>query len=69
MKDLAQDWKEFEKIKEAGLAKSVNSASHCCQFSHKLTSYRSIGVSNFDLKLMQDLVKVATVKPAVNQVS
>ncbi|KAI0712038.1 Aldo/keto reductase [Earliella scabrosa] len=49
VKDLAQDWKEFEKIKEAGLAKSI-------------------GVSNFDLKLMQDLVKVATVKPAVNQI-
>ncbi|TFK88720.1 Aldo/keto reductase [Polyporus arcularius HHB13444] len=29
---------------------------------------KSIGVSNFDLKLLQKLVKVAKVKPAVNQI-
>ena len=69
VKDLAQDWKEFEKIKEAGLAKSVNSASHCCQFSHKLTSYRSIGVSNFGVPELTELLASAKVKPAANQVS
>ncbi|RPD62288.1 Aldo/keto reductase [Lentinus tigrinus ALCF2SS1-7] len=49
IKDLETDWKEFEKIKESGLSKSI-------------------GVSNFDLKLLQQLVKVAKVKPAVNQI-
>ncbi|KAI0755073.1 Aldo/keto reductase [Daedaleopsis nitida] len=42
-------WREFEAIKESGLAKSI-------------------GVSNFNLKQLQDLVKVAKVKPAVNQI-
>ncbi|KAH9931679.1 Aldo/keto reductase [Epithele typhae] len=47
--DLEVNWRDFEKIKEDGLS-------------------RSIGVSNFDLKLMQDLLKIAKVKPAVNQI-
>ncbi|CDO77149.1 hypothetical protein BN946_scf184657.g24 [Trametes cinnabarina] len=49
IKDLEAEWREFEKIKDAGLAKSI-------------------GVSNFDLKQLQDLIKVAKVKPAVNQI-
>ncbi|EJF63223.1 Aldo/keto reductase [Dichomitus squalens LYAD-421 SS1] len=47
--DLEHDWKEFEKIKETGLAKSI-------------------GVSNFNLETLQKLVKIAKVKPAVNQI-
>ena len=30
--------------------------------------HRSIGVSNFDLERLQKVVKIAKVKPAVNQV-
>jgi len=42
-------WKEFEKLKEDGLSKSI-------------------GVSNFNLEQLQQLLKVAKVKPAVNQI-
>ncbi|KAG5651990.1 hypothetical protein H0H81_006672 [Sphagnurus paluster] len=42
-------WREFEKIKHDGLA-------------------RSIGVSNFNVEQLQYIVKVANVKPAVNQI-
>ncbi|KAI0333689.1 Aldo/keto reductase [Cubamyces sp. BRFM 1775] len=49
VKNIEDDWREFEKIKDAGLAKSI-------------------GVSNFNLKLLQDVVKIAKVKPAVNQI-
>ncbi|EMD39796.1 hypothetical protein CERSUDRAFT_112063 [Gelatoporia subvermispora B] len=49
MNDLESDWRSFEKIKEAGQAKSI-------------------GVSNFTLKDMQDLWKIAQVKPTVNQI-
>ncbi|KAF8644679.1 hypothetical protein AX16_008339 [Volvariella volvacea WC 439] len=47
--DLASAWREFEKIKEDGLSKSI-------------------GVSNFTLPLLQQLLKTAYVKPAVNQI-
>ncbi|OCH92655.1 Aldo/keto reductase [Obba rivulosa] len=47
--NLESDWRAFEKLQEAGLAKSI-------------------GVSNFTLSDMQDLWKVAKVKPAVNQI-
>ncbi|KAI1793349.1 Aldo/keto reductase [Ganoderma leucocontextum] len=49
VEDLEQAWREFEKIKEAGLSKSI-------------------GVSNFNLEQLQKLVKVAKVKPTVNQI-
>jgi len=42
-------WREFEKIKEDGLA-------------------RSIGVSNFNVEQLQIIVKIAKIKPAVNQI-
>ncbi|KAL1950687.1 hypothetical protein VTO73DRAFT_5811 [Trametes versicolor] len=47
--DLEEDWRSFEKIKEAGLSKSI-------------------GVSNFGLPLLEKLIKIAKVKPAVNQI-
>jgi diketogulonate reductase-like aldo/keto reductase len=31
--------------------------------------YRSIGASNFDADQLQEILKIAKVKPAVNQVS
>ncbi|CAG8770913.1 1571_t:CDS:2, partial [Acaulospora colombiana] len=43
-------WREFEKARELGLAKSI-------------------GVSNFQQDDLQELLKIAKVKPAVNQVS
>ncbi|KAI8994197.1 Aldo/keto reductase [Trametes punicea] len=49
VKDMEKDWREFEKIKETGLSKSI-------------------GVSNFKLQQLQELMKVAKVKPAVNQI-
>ncbi|KAI0770185.1 Aldo/keto reductase [Fomes fomentarius] len=49
VKNLEEDWRQFEIIHDAGLAKSI-------------------GVSNFDVRLLRDLVKVAKVKPAVNQI-
>jgi len=42
-------WKEFEKIKEDGLSKSI-------------------GVSNFNVEQLQQLLKTAKIKPAVNQI-
>ncbi|KAG5652489.1 hypothetical protein H0H81_004845 [Sphagnurus paluster] len=42
-------WREFERIKEDGLA-------------------RSIGVSNFNIEQLQEIIKVAKIKPAVNQI-
>ncbi|KAG6846497.1 hypothetical protein H0H93_013583, partial [Arthromyces matolae] len=47
--DLEGSWREFEKIKQDGLA-------------------RSIGVSNFNLEQLQTIVKIAHIKPAVNQI-
>ncbi|KAG6835191.1 hypothetical protein H0H93_004108, partial [Arthromyces matolae] len=47
--DVEGSWREFEKIKESGSA-------------------RSIGVSNFDVEQLQALVKIARIKPAVNQI-
>ncbi|KAG5643161.1 hypothetical protein DXG03_001491 [Asterophora parasitica] len=47
--DVEGGWREFEKIKEDGLAKSI-------------------GVSNFNVEQLERLVKIAKVKPAVNQI-
>lgn len=47
--DFGAAWKEFEKIHEEGLAKSI-------------------GVSNFNLQQLQEIIKDAKVKPAVNQI-
>ncbi|PIL22438.1 hypothetical protein GSI_15126 [Ganoderma sinense ZZ0214-1] len=47
--DLEQAWREFEKIKETGLSKSI-------------------GVSNFNVQQLQQVVKIAKFKPAVNQI-
>ncbi|KAI0354864.1 Aldo/keto reductase [Trametes cingulata] len=47
--DIVKDWRQFEKIKETGLSKSI-------------------GVSNFDLVQLQELLKFARIKPAVNQI-
>ncbi|KAH9936088.1 Aldo/keto reductase [Fomitopsis serialis] len=49
IKDLEKDWKEFERIREDGLS-------------------RSIGVSNFDITLLRNLLQTAHIKPAVNQI-
>ncbi|KAJ7143517.1 Aldo/keto reductase [Mycena crocata] len=50
VRDLDFAWKQFERIKDDGLAKSI-------------------GVSNFNLEQLQNLVKVARILPAVNQIS
>jgi diketogulonate reductase-like aldo/keto reductase len=42
-------WREFEKIKEQGLAKSI-------------------GVSNFNEEQLAELLSIAKIKPAVNQI-
>ncbi|PPQ64846.1 hypothetical protein CVT24_008211 [Panaeolus cyanescens] len=47
--DIEGTWKEFEKIRGEGLAKSI-------------------GVSNFSVEDLQKVLKVARVKPAVNQI-
>ena len=39
-----------------------------CWFLNGSLGNRSIGVSNFDVELLQKLVKIAKIKPAVNQV-
>nr|VWP02301.1 Mannitol dehydrogenase [Ganoderma boninense] len=49
VEDLEQAWREFEKIKETGLSKSI-------------------GVSNFNVQQLQQIVKIAKFKPAVNQI-
>ncbi|KAF9445385.1 2,5-diketo-D-gluconic acid reductase, partial [Macrolepiota fuliginosa MF-IS2] len=46
---LEDTWRQFEEIREAGLAKSI-------------------GVSNFGIEDLQQLLKVARIKPAVNQI-
>ncbi|KAF5343222.1 hypothetical protein D9758_013394 [Tetrapyrgos nigripes] len=48
--DIKEAWKEMEKLKEEGLA-------------------RSIGVSNYEVKHLKQMMRVAKVKPAVNQIS
>ena len=48
--DIATAWAEMEKIKAAGLAKSI-------------------GVSNFGVPELTELLASAKVKPAANQVS
>ncbi|KAG5732066.1 NAD/NADP-dependent indole-3-acetaldehyde reductase [Termitomyces sp. T112] len=48
--DFEGAWRQFEKIKEDGLA-------------------RSIGISNFDVEQLQDIMKIAKIKPVVNQIS
>ena len=68
--DYESTWSEFERFKQEGLTKYVSwllslypvgfSLNHC---------FRSIGVSNFTLEDLQRLVKIAHIKPAVNQVS
>ncbi len=66
---IEDGWKEFEKIKEGGLSKCVSKhPSHFLYLKVELSDYRSIGVSNFNLEQLQQLVKVAKIKPAVNQV-
>lgn len=47
--DFEAAWKEFENIRDAGLAKSI-------------------GVSNFNVEQLQTVIKVAKIKPAVNQI-
>ncbi|KAF8063228.1 NADP-dependent oxidoreductase domain-containing protein [Lyophyllum atratum] len=47
--DFEGAWRELEKIKKDGLA-------------------RSIGVSNFNVEQLQTIVKIAKIKPAVNQI-
>ncbi|KAG6816537.1 hypothetical protein H0H87_005314 [Tephrocybe sp. NHM501043] len=47
--DIEGSWREFEKLKKDGLA-------------------RSIGVSNFRLRELQDIIQIANIKPAVNQI-
>ncbi|KIM81033.1 hypothetical protein PILCRDRAFT_72319 [Piloderma croceum F 1598] len=49
-KDVEGSWKEFEKIKEDGLAKSI-------------------GVSNFNVEQLRKVIKIARIKPAVNQIN
>jgi diketogulonate reductase-like aldo/keto reductase len=64
--DIDGGWKQFERIKDDGLAK--------CDFFKKklpvkcLCDSRSIGVSNFTLEQLQSLVKSARILPAANQV-
>lgn len=59
-------WREFEKIKEDGLAKYV------CHFSMRIMLTmlwnRSIGVSNYNVQDLQEIMKIARIKPTVNQV-
>ena len=64
---LESAWRDFEKIKEDGLSKSVAIRpvpSLCLVFTRR---DRSIGVSHFDLLgLMKQLLEFAKIKPAVN---
>lgn len=53
--------------KSSGMGwQSTRSSLHGCRLAHRL--HRSIGVSNFNLADMRRLIKIATIKPAVNQV-
>lgn len=67
--NLESTWKDFELIKERGQAKYVLTFDFIFrELISSVFQLRSIGVSNFDVKTLQKLLKVATVKPAVNQV-
>ena len=64
--DYKSIWSEFERFKREGLTKYV---SLIPWFSLNFFFFRSIGVSNFTVEDLQNLLKIAHVKPAVNQVS
>ena len=67
---LESSWREFEKIKEDGLSRYAVLfffSPETFAFAYG-SNHRSIGVSNFGLDLLKQLVKIANVKPAVNQV-
>ena len=47
---------------------SRSAVFQCQSFLNNGPLCRSIGVSNFDVELLRKLVKIAKIKPAVNQV-
>ena len=63
--DFESAWKLFEGFKKDGFAKYVSSILRSATSN---ASLRSIGVSNFTVPDLEKLLKVAKVKPAVNQV-
>jgi diketogulonate reductase-like aldo/keto reductase len=64
---LESVWRDFEELREAGLTKY--GAYLRPRASLLMSSCRSIGVSNFSKKDLEELFKVARFKPVVNQVS
>ena len=72
--DITGAWREFELLQKDGLAKSVYlnlpNRITCTLISNQLqlTYLRSIGVSNFSVDNLKELLRSAEVKPAVNQV-
>jgi diketogulonate reductase-like aldo/keto reductase len=66
--DVDAVWKEFEIIKKDGLAKCVAQSLDFLWMRYLFDSRRTIGVSNFTLEQLQNLVQKALVWPAVNQI-
>ena len=65
--DFERTWRGFERVKHEGLTKFIWCLSWLNFVPTKLL-FRSIGVSNFNIEVLQRLLKIAHVKPAVNQV-
>ena len=62
---LESVWRTFEELCDTGLTKRVIQ----CSFQHLYWHPdRSIGVSNFNIRELEHLLKIARVKPVVNQI-
>ncbi|KZT11820.1 Aldo/keto reductase [Laetiporus sulphureus 93-53] len=68
--DMEKDWREFERAKEDGLVKLALYPSTEIFGVHRANQQirRSIGVSNFKLGQLQQLMKIAKFKPVANQI-
>lgn len=60
----------MEKLKKDGLTKYVmpGRMAYLTILSERIT-FRSIGISNYNIEQVKNLLAVARIKPAVNQVS
>jgi diketogulonate reductase-like aldo/keto reductase len=66
--DYESIWSEFERFKREGLTKYFSLRLFLCLGFSLNYFFRSIGVSNFTVEDLTKLLKIAHVKPAVNQV-
>ena len=66
--DISTAWKKMEDLKNDGLVKYVSYFSSRALLTLHLSQWRSIGISNFNVKDIEILLASAKIKPAVNQV-